>query len=96
MALVMKGFGQALVETLLEAVERGRPLIRAAVHRVEDAVRPPAGARIVTDDGRFYSGVVVFDHNEPKIWFAVPTEDARVSAVATSFGDTLPRPSSLS
>lgn len=41
----------------LEAVECGRPLVRAAIDRVEDATRPSPGAPIVTDDGRGDRGV---------------------------------------
>lgn len=75
MAVVVKGFGQMLVETLLEAVERGCPLVRAAVDRVEDAVRPPPGTRIVTDDGHTYSGVVLFDRNNAMAWVAMRLDD---------------------
>lgn len=67
--------GDALVDVLLQAVERGRPKIRAVTEWVEDVVRPPRGARIVTDDGRTYTGVVVFDRNAAKVWIAMRLDD---------------------
>lgn len=71
--------GDALVDVLFQAVERGRPRSRAAAEWVEDVVRPPRGARIVTDDGHTYSGVVVFERNDAKVWVAMRLDDDDVT-----------------
>lgn len=63
--------GEALVDLLLQAFGRQRPQVRRAIEWISDAGCPPAGVRLVTDDGTQYTGLVLFEANRPRLMFAL-------------------------
>jgi hypothetical protein len=63
--------GEALVEVLLHALEEGQPRVRRVVAWISETARPPAGVRLVADDGTEYTGIVLVEANRPKLMFAL-------------------------
>lgn len=60
-----------------EARERVAPHAEEIVERIREAARPPRGARLTTDDGHVYTGVLLVDRNDVVVMFAM--RDARTT-----------------
>ena len=73
----MNGLGDALVDVLLRAVNYRRPKLRAVADWIVEVARPPRGVRLVADDGAEYSGLVLIEHNQPVLMFAVCVKGPR-------------------
>ncbi len=54
-----------------EARERVAPHAGEIVERIREAARPPRGARLTTDDGHVYTGILLVDRNDVVVMFAM-------------------------
>lgn len=63
--------GEALVDVLLQAVEESRPRVRRVIDWIAEAARPPAGVRLVAEDGALYTGLVLVEANRPTVMLAL-------------------------
>lgn len=73
----MTGIGDALVDILVHAVQRGRPRARDVLEWLTEVAQPPAGVRLVTEDGAEYTGVVLVESNRPRLMIALRVGGAR-------------------
>lgn len=83
----MNGVGEALVDVLLHTFVECRPRVRRVVDWITEAARPPAGVRLVADDGSEYTGIVLVEANRPRLMFALRVgAGARPAPPTTYYG----------
>lgn len=70
----MKGVGDALVDVVLDGVhERRHSRLRDVLDWFGQMAKPPAGVRLVSDDGGAFSGFVIVEDNRPILMLALRT-----------------------
>lgn len=82
----MSGVGEALVDVLLHTFVDGRPRVRRVADWITEAARPPAGVRLVADDGTEYTGIVLVEANRPRLMFALRVGAGVRLAPRTTYG----------
>lgn len=81
----MSGVGEALVDVLLHTFVESRPRVRRVVDWITEAALPPAGVRLVADDGTEYTGLVLVEANRPRLMFALRVGAGGGSAPRTAY-----------